>query len=160
MSPDGLYLIEGEFPVWALVMIFGVLLAAVVFCSTTNEQPPPYHFVSIWYLFLHRLSARFMNCNGHNTTYTFHTYMQGMFFYLFNFFLHPFESSVGFRGFEIELSAKNQDLMSCLELIKTWIGSWYLHKSVGWIWAGVQVVLSRNLWGARADIARLAVHSH
>lgn len=41
----GLYLIEGEFPVWALVMIFGVLLAAVVFCSTTNEQPPPYHFL-------------------------------------------------------------------------------------------------------------------
>ncbi|XP_031419431.1 mitochondrial sodium/calcium exchanger protein-like isoform X1 [Clupea harengus] len=41
----GLYLIEGEFPVWALVVLFGVFLAAIVFCSTTNEHPPEYHFL-------------------------------------------------------------------------------------------------------------------
>lgn len=41
----GLYMIEGEFPVWALVLLFGSLLATIVFCTTTNEQPPPFHFV-------------------------------------------------------------------------------------------------------------------
>ncbi|XP_063056983.1 mitochondrial sodium/calcium exchanger protein [Engraulis encrasicolus] len=41
----GLYMMEGEFPVWALVVMFGGLLAAIVFCSTTNEQPPRYHFL-------------------------------------------------------------------------------------------------------------------
>ncbi|XP_076147572.1 mitochondrial sodium/calcium exchanger protein isoform X1 [Alosa pseudoharengus] len=41
----GLYRIQGEFPVWALVVLIGVFLAAIVFCSTTNEQPPPYHFL-------------------------------------------------------------------------------------------------------------------
>ncbi|KAL2087146.1 hypothetical protein ACEWY4_018205 [Coilia grayii] len=41
----GFYLIEGEFPVWALVVLFGALLAVIVFCTTTNEQPPQYHFL-------------------------------------------------------------------------------------------------------------------
>lgn len=41
----GLYLIEGQFPVWALTIIIGAFFSGIVFCSTTNEQPPSYHFV-------------------------------------------------------------------------------------------------------------------
>ncbi|XP_066509490.1 mitochondrial sodium/calcium exchanger protein-like isoform X2 [Hoplias malabaricus] len=39
----GLYLIEGEFPVWLLIGLIGVFLAGIVLCTTTNEHPPPYH---------------------------------------------------------------------------------------------------------------------
>ncbi|KAJ8380362.1 hypothetical protein SKAU_G00011400 [Synaphobranchus kaupii] len=41
----GLHYIEGEFPVWALTLITGLFLSAIVFCTTTNEQPPRYHFI-------------------------------------------------------------------------------------------------------------------
>ncbi|XP_035235579.1 mitochondrial sodium/calcium exchanger protein isoform X4 [Anguilla anguilla] len=41
----GLLYIEGEFPVWALTLITGLFLSAIVFCTTTNEQPPRYHFI-------------------------------------------------------------------------------------------------------------------
>ncbi|XP_010894649.1 mitochondrial sodium/calcium exchanger protein isoform X2 [Esox lucius] len=39
----GLYLISGLFPVWALTLLFGLFLSAIVFLTTTNDQPPPYH---------------------------------------------------------------------------------------------------------------------
>ncbi|KAJ8285600.1 hypothetical protein GJAV_G00028700 [Gymnothorax javanicus] len=41
----GLHYIEGQFPVWALALITGLFLSAIVFCTTTNEQPPWYHFI-------------------------------------------------------------------------------------------------------------------
>ncbi|XP_076864258.1 mitochondrial sodium/calcium exchanger protein [Brachyhypopomus gauderio] len=41
----GLYLIEGEVPVWLLTALIGLFLSGLVFCTTTNETPPPYHFL-------------------------------------------------------------------------------------------------------------------
>uniref|UniRef100_A0A4W5LZW3 Solute carrier family 8 member B1 n=1 Tax=Hucho hucho TaxID=62062 RepID=A0A4W5LZW3_9TELE len=41
----GLYLIEGQFPVWALTLLFGLFLSAIVFLTTSNDQPPAYHLV-------------------------------------------------------------------------------------------------------------------
>ncbi|XP_061117277.1 mitochondrial sodium/calcium exchanger protein isoform X4 [Conger conger] len=41
----GLHYIEGQFPVWALTLITGLFLSAIIFCTTTNEQPPRYHFI-------------------------------------------------------------------------------------------------------------------
>ncbi|KAJ8414051.1 hypothetical protein AAFF_G00066490 [Aldrovandia affinis] len=41
----GLHYIQGEFPVWVLTLITGLFVSAIVFCTTTNEQPPRYHFV-------------------------------------------------------------------------------------------------------------------
>uniref|UniRef100_H3AUA4 Solute carrier family 8 member B1 n=1 Tax=Latimeria chalumnae TaxID=7897 RepID=H3AUA4_LATCH len=44
LSPsDGLQEIGGLFPVWAVVLLVGVVLAAIVFFTTQNEQPPVYH---------------------------------------------------------------------------------------------------------------------
>ncbi|TSY13801.1 Mitochondrial sodium/calcium exchanger protein [Bagarius yarrelli] len=39
----GLYLIEGEFPVWVLTAFVGAFLSGIVYCSTTNDHPPVYH---------------------------------------------------------------------------------------------------------------------
>ncbi|KAG7315319.1 hypothetical protein KOW79_021407 [Hemibagrus wyckioides] len=41
----GLYLIEGEFPVWMLTAFVGAFLSGIVYCSTTNEHRPIYHFL-------------------------------------------------------------------------------------------------------------------
>lgn len=41
----GLLLIEGEVPVWVLVLCIGVFLSGIVFFTTTNEHPPRYHFL-------------------------------------------------------------------------------------------------------------------
>ncbi|XP_073764959.1 mitochondrial sodium/calcium exchanger protein isoform X2 [Danio rerio] len=41
----GLYLIKGEVPVWVLTICIGVFLSGIVFFTTTNEQPPRYHFL-------------------------------------------------------------------------------------------------------------------
>ncbi|XP_051505604.1 mitochondrial sodium/calcium exchanger protein isoform X1 [Myxocyprinus asiaticus] len=41
----GLYLIQGEVPVWVLTVCIGVFLSALVFFTTTNERPPAYHFL-------------------------------------------------------------------------------------------------------------------
>ncbi|KAI7814939.1 putative sodium/potassium/calcium exchanger 6, partial [Triplophysa rosa] len=41
----GLYLIEGELPVWVLIACIGAFLSGIVFFTTTNEHPPPYHFL-------------------------------------------------------------------------------------------------------------------
>ncbi|XP_016092701.1 sodium/potassium/calcium exchanger 6, mitochondrial isoform X2 [Sinocyclocheilus grahami] len=41
----GLLLIEGEVPVWVLILCIGVFLSGIVFFTTTNERPPRYHFV-------------------------------------------------------------------------------------------------------------------
>ncbi|XP_041757105.1 mitochondrial sodium/calcium exchanger protein isoform X1 [Coregonus clupeaformis] len=41
----GLYLIEGQFPVWALTLLFGLFLSAIVFLTTSNDHPPAYHSV-------------------------------------------------------------------------------------------------------------------
>ncbi|MGH0155140.1 UNVERIFIED_CONTAM: hypothetical protein FKN15_028549, partial [Acipenser sinensis] len=40
---DGLLNIEGEFPVWALVLLIGVFLSAISFLTTSNQQPPRLH---------------------------------------------------------------------------------------------------------------------
>ncbi|XP_030225759.1 mitochondrial sodium/calcium exchanger protein isoform X1 [Gadus morhua] len=39
----GTYLIQGQLPVWLLALLPGVLLAAIMFCTTANDRPPPYH---------------------------------------------------------------------------------------------------------------------
>uniref|UniRef100_A0A6G1RQB9 Solute carrier family 24 member 2 n=1 Tax=Hypotaenidia okinawae TaxID=2861861 RepID=A0A6G1RQB9_9GRUI len=41
----GLYLIQGIFPVWALVTLVGSILAIIIFLTTSNEEPPKYHCV-------------------------------------------------------------------------------------------------------------------
>uniref|UniRef100_A0A8C1DVB3 Solute carrier family 8 member B1 n=1 Tax=Cyprinus carpio carpio TaxID=630221 RepID=A0A8C1DVB3_CYPCA len=41
----GLLLIEGEVPVWVLVLCIAVFLSGIVFFTTTNEHPPRYHFL-------------------------------------------------------------------------------------------------------------------
>ncbi|XP_017314255.1 mitochondrial sodium/calcium exchanger protein isoform X2 [Ictalurus punctatus] len=41
----GLYLIEGEFPVWLLTALVGAFLSGIVYYSTTNEHRPLYHFL-------------------------------------------------------------------------------------------------------------------
>ncbi|XP_038146014.1 mitochondrial sodium/calcium exchanger protein [Cyprinodon tularosa] len=39
----GEVMIQGEFPIWLLTLLLGMFLAAIVFCTTTNDQPPKYH---------------------------------------------------------------------------------------------------------------------
>lgn len=46
-AADGLYLIDGEFPVWMLIALVGAFLSGIVYCSTINEHRPLYHFVRI-----------------------------------------------------------------------------------------------------------------
>ncbi|XP_046696319.1 mitochondrial sodium/calcium exchanger protein isoform X2 [Silurus meridionalis] len=41
----GVYLIEGEFPVWLLTALVGTFLSGIVYCSTTNDHHPLYHFL-------------------------------------------------------------------------------------------------------------------
>ncbi|XP_060767551.1 mitochondrial sodium/calcium exchanger protein isoform X2 [Neoarius graeffei] len=41
----GLYLIDGEFPVWMLIALVGAFLSGIVYCSTINEHRPLYHFL-------------------------------------------------------------------------------------------------------------------
>lgn len=42
---DGLYQIQGIFPVWALVTLVASALALIIFITTSNEEPPKYHCV-------------------------------------------------------------------------------------------------------------------
>ncbi|KAF3850880.1 hypothetical protein F7725_012652 [Dissostichus mawsoni] len=37
------YLIQGQFPVWLLMLLLGFFLSAIAFCTTTNDSPPKYH---------------------------------------------------------------------------------------------------------------------
>lgn len=39
----GLYLIEGQFPVWMLSALVGAFISGIVYCSTTNDHRPVYH---------------------------------------------------------------------------------------------------------------------
>ncbi|XP_072289500.1 mitochondrial sodium/calcium exchanger protein [Eucyclogobius newberryi] len=39
----GDFMIQGQFPLWLLFLLFGFFLCAIVFCTTTNDQPPSYH---------------------------------------------------------------------------------------------------------------------
>lgn len=39
----GNYMIQGQFPLWLLFLLLGLLLCAIVFCSTSNDCPPKYH---------------------------------------------------------------------------------------------------------------------
>uniref|UniRef100_UPI00398EC887 mitochondrial sodium/calcium exchanger protein isoform X4 n=1 Tax=Pristiophorus japonicus TaxID=55135 RepID=UPI00398EC887 len=41
----GLLLIYGQFPVWALVLLITLILAALIFFTTKNEEPPKYHCI-------------------------------------------------------------------------------------------------------------------
>ncbi|XP_068937698.1 mitochondrial sodium/calcium exchanger protein [Petaurus breviceps papuanus] len=41
----GLYEIQGIFPIWGVTMLVGTLLGSVAFFSTSNEQPPRFHWV-------------------------------------------------------------------------------------------------------------------
>ncbi|XP_048841688.1 LOW QUALITY PROTEIN: mitochondrial sodium/calcium exchanger protein-like [Brienomyrus brachyistius] len=55
----GLLYIQGGFPVWALTLLIGLFLCAIVFWSTTNYQPPRFHFLFSLLGFL--VSAMWMN---------------------------------------------------------------------------------------------------
>ncbi|XP_074828812.1 mitochondrial sodium/calcium exchanger protein isoform X2 [Natator depressus] len=55
----GLYKIQGVFPVWGLGLLIGAFLAAIVFCTTKNEEPPKYHCVFAFLGFL--VSALWIN---------------------------------------------------------------------------------------------------
>lgn len=39
----GDYMIEGQFPLWLLLLLLGLFLSGIVFCTTTNDCPPKYH---------------------------------------------------------------------------------------------------------------------
>lgn len=39
----GNYMIQGQFPIWLLMLLLGLFLSAIVFCTTTNDSPPRYH---------------------------------------------------------------------------------------------------------------------
>ncbi|XP_041084810.1 mitochondrial sodium/calcium exchanger protein-like isoform X3 [Polyodon spathula] len=55
----GLLNIEGEFPVWALVLLIGVFLSAISFLITSNQQPPRLHCAFSFLGFL--VSAMWIN---------------------------------------------------------------------------------------------------
>lgn len=40
-------MIQEQFPLWLLILLLGFFLAAIVFCTTTNDHPPKYHAVSL-----------------------------------------------------------------------------------------------------------------
>ncbi|CAL8347944.1 unnamed protein product [Lota lota] len=37
------YMIQGEFPLWLLTFLLGLLLSAIMFCATKNDRPPSCH---------------------------------------------------------------------------------------------------------------------
>ncbi|XP_047447686.1 mitochondrial sodium/calcium exchanger protein [Mugil cephalus] len=39
----GGYMIQGQFPLWLLILLLGLFLSSIVFCTTTNDCPPKYH---------------------------------------------------------------------------------------------------------------------
>ncbi|KAM3610711.1 uncharacterized protein V6R79_007733 [Siganus canaliculatus] len=39
----GDYMIQGQFPIWLLILLLGLFMAAIVFCTTSNDCPPKYH---------------------------------------------------------------------------------------------------------------------
>uniref|UniRef100_UPI0037E954AF mitochondrial sodium/calcium exchanger protein isoform X1 n=2 Tax=Semicossyphus pulcher TaxID=241346 RepID=UPI0037E954AF len=39
----GQIMIKGQFPLWLLILLLGLFLSAIVFCTTTNDSPPKYH---------------------------------------------------------------------------------------------------------------------
>ncbi|XP_074494195.1 mitochondrial sodium/calcium exchanger protein isoform X1 [Sebastes fasciatus] len=39
----GDYRIHGQFPLWLLMLLLGLFLSGIVFCTTTNDHPPKYH---------------------------------------------------------------------------------------------------------------------
>ncbi|XP_039188424.1 mitochondrial sodium/calcium exchanger protein isoform X1 [Crotalus tigris] len=41
----GLYKFQGVFPVWGFIALVGATLAALLFCTTRNEEPPRCHFL-------------------------------------------------------------------------------------------------------------------
>ncbi|XP_075023379.1 mitochondrial sodium/calcium exchanger protein isoform X1 [Calonectris borealis] len=55
----GLYQIQGIFPVWGLVTLVGSVLAIITFITTSNEEPPKYHWVFAFLGFL--ASAMWIN---------------------------------------------------------------------------------------------------
>lgn len=44
---DAEYMIQGQFPLWLLILLLGLFLSAIVFCTTTNNCPPRYHPVGL-----------------------------------------------------------------------------------------------------------------
>lgn len=58
---DGDYKIQGQFPLWLLILLLGLFLSAIVFCSTNNDCPPKYHPVRI-HLHLKRISGCLLHC--------------------------------------------------------------------------------------------------
>lgn len=44
---DAEYMIQGQFPLWLLILLLGLFLSAIVFCTTTNDCPPRYHSVGL-----------------------------------------------------------------------------------------------------------------
>lgn len=40
---DANYMIQGQFPLWLLILLMGLFLSAIVFFTTRNDCPPRYH---------------------------------------------------------------------------------------------------------------------
>ncbi|XP_029142474.1 mitochondrial sodium/calcium exchanger protein [Protobothrops mucrosquamatus] len=55
----GLYKFQGVFPVWGLIAVVGATLAALLFCTTRNEEPPRCHFLFAFLGFF--ISAMWIN---------------------------------------------------------------------------------------------------
>ena len=47
---DAMYRLGGAFPIWALVLIAGSLVALVVYFTSCSDHPPVYHWVSREYV--------------------------------------------------------------------------------------------------------------
>ena len=47
----GFTMLGGHFPVWVLTLILGIVLAALVFFTSKNEEQPKYHAVRIKVVF-------------------------------------------------------------------------------------------------------------
>lgn len=49
LSSDANYKIQGQFPLWLLILLLGLFLSAIVFFTTRNDCPPRYHPVGFCY---------------------------------------------------------------------------------------------------------------
>jgi len=39
----GDFMIQGQFPLWLLILLLGLFLSTIVFCNSNNDHPPSYH---------------------------------------------------------------------------------------------------------------------
>ena len=63
----GFHMLGGHFPAWVLTLILGIILAAVVFFTSKNDEQPKYHAVSNVFIYLlyitHHVMRNSIYCN-------------------------------------------------------------------------------------------------